>query len=106
MYRSAHQIVYGHNMSSGKMLQNLTFFLDEEFFADNKLITVNTLYGNYQFEIFSVYETPISYYYIKTDFRSKSEWLAFLEQIKDKSIHDSDIKMTEDDVVLTFFYLY
>lgn len=101
MYESAHQIVYGHNMSSGVMFQNLTYFENKDFYNENKIITVNTLYGNYLFEVFSVYETPISFLYIKTNFYTRTAWLDFINEVKDKSMHESDIELKEEDVVLT-----
>lgn len=101
MYKAAHQIVYGHNMLNGTMLQALTKYADEAFFEQNRYINLNTLYGNYTFEVFAAYETPISFYYFETNFASREAWRDFIEVFVDKSVHKRDITLTEDDVVLT-----
>lgn len=101
MYQAAHQIIYGHNMKNGTMFQELTKYEDEEFFKENRYITIDTLYGNYQFEVFSVYETPISFYYLETYFGERADWLEFIKVFQEKSMHQSDAKLTEDDVVIT-----
>ncbi len=101
MFKSAHQIIYGHNMNNGSMFQTLTRYEDEQFFKDHSYITLNTIYGDYQFEIFSVHESPISYYYINTEFNSNDEWLEFIEELQSKSMFSTDIELTKDDVVLT-----
>jgi len=101
MYMSAHQIVYGHNMKNGTMFQQLTKYQDEEFFQENRYININTLYGSYVFEVFSAYETPVSFYYLKTDFSDKGEWYEFIEMLQQKSDFETDIVLSSDDVVLT-----
>lgn len=101
MYQAAHHIIYGHNMKNGTMFQGLTKYEDEEFFKENRYITIDTLYGNYQFEVFSVYETPISFYYLETYFGDREDWLEFIKVFQEKSMHESDIELKEDDVVIT-----
>ena len=101
MYEAAHQIVYGHNMKNGSMFQALTRYEDAEFFENNRFISVNTLYGNYMFEVFAVYETPISYYYLEMEFTNRSAWKDFAEVFQEKSMHQTDVELTGDEVVLT-----
>ena len=101
MYQAAHQIVYGHNMKNGSMLQALTNYEDESFFIDNPHINIDTLYGDYTFEVFSVYETPIYFNYLKTEFGNRKKWLAFIQALQDKSMYERDIKLSENDVVVT-----
>lgn len=101
MYMSAHQIVYGHNMKNGTMFQQLTKYQDEEFFKENRYININTLYGNYVFEVFGAYETPISFYYLETGFEDKEDWLEFIKVFQEKSDFKTDIELSGKDVVLT-----
>ena len=101
MYKSAHQIVYGHNMKNGTMFQQLTKYEDEDFFNENRYININTLYGNYIFEVFAAYETPVSYYYLETDFNGKQDWLEFIEGFEERSAYDAGITLSGNDVVLT-----
>lgn len=101
MYMSAHQIVYGHNMKNGTMFQQLTKYQDEDFFKENRYININTLYGNYVFEVFSAYETPISFYYLETGFEDKEDWLEFIKVFQEKSDFKTNIKLSGKEVVLT-----
>lgn len=101
MYKSAHQIIYGHNMKNGTMFQQLTKYQDEEYFKENRYININTLYGNYVFEIFAAYETPISFYYLETEFADKDDWLEFIKVFQEKSDFETDIELSGDDVVIT-----
>jgi sortase B len=73
----------------------------ESFFMDNPYISIDTLYGNYTFEVFAAYETPISFNYINTEFEDRQEWFEFIQTLQEKSLFKRDIELTEDDVVLT-----
>lgn len=101
MFEAAHQIIYGHNMKNDTMFQQLTRYQDESFFNENRYINVNTLYGNYIFEVFAAYETPVSYYYIETSFADREKWLDFITVFQEKSDFETDIVLSGDDVVIT-----
>ena len=101
MFEAAHQIIYGHNMKNGTMFQQLTRYQEESFFNENRYINVNTLYGNYVFEVFAAYETPIAYYYLKTSFADRHNWLDFITVFQEKSDFQTDIVLSGNDVVVT-----
>src|SRR5690625_464638 len=50
-------VVYGHRMKDGSMFENLTKFLDEDFFHEHQTIEFDTLYDSYIGEVFAVYQT-------------------------------------------------
>ncbi len=98
---SGHYILYGHNMKNGSMFHNLMKYKDEDFFYDNRVFRFDTLYEDYEWEIFSAYVTDTDFYYIQTNFADDAEWLTFLNTIHDKSMFPTDVQLSADDVVLT-----
>ena len=96
-----HYILYGHNMKNGSMFHNLNKYADADFFEKNRMIRFDTLYKDYEWEVFSTYVTSTDFYYIDTTFKDDTEWLDFLHQIQQKSLHQTDIELQTDDVVLT-----
>jgi sortase B len=101
MFEAAHQVIYGHNMKNGTMFQQLTRYQDEAFFNENRYINVSTLYGDYVFEVFAAYETPITYYYLETSFPDRQKWLEFIKGFQVRSDFETDIVLSGKDVVLT-----
>ena len=101
MFDPAHNIIYGHNMKNGTMFQQLTKYQDETFFDKNRYITINTLYGNYVFEVFAAYETPVSFYYLETNFANDQMWLDFITVFQEKSAFETDIVLDGSDIVIT-----
>ena len=96
-----HYIIYGHNMKDGSMFHSLTDYKNEFSFYDNAVIRFDTLYQDYEWEVFSAYITDTNFYFIDTVFSSNDEWLDFLHNIQQKSLYTTDAKLSADDVILT-----
>lgn len=96
-----HYIVYGHNMENGAMFHNLLQYKDKDTFYGNRIIRFDTLYKDYEWEIFSAYATTTDFYYIDTVFKDDREWSSFLSAIQNKSMFETDTVLSPDDVVLT-----
>jgi len=95
-------ILYGHNMLNGTMFNDVTKFLDPEFFANNKYIKIYTLDGIFTYEVFSVYETEYDYPYITTAFQTRPEFVEFAERVRDNSKNVREgIEFGETDRILT-----
>lgn len=47
--------LFGRNMPNGEFFHDLSHFVNEEFFAQNRFVHLETDYGTYAFEIFSFY---------------------------------------------------
>lgn len=94
-------IVYGHRMKDGSMFQQLTKYLDKDFFDTHRTIQFDTLYDSYEGEIFAVYNTLTDFNYIQTDFDDDAEFGMLLSQIKDISKFESNVEVTEQDMILT-----
>lgn len=96
-----HYIIYGHRMKNGTMFKGLIKFMDKGFFYAHPVFAFDTLYEDMTWEIFSAYITNISDPYIRTDFDSPEEWLAFITELQRKSLYETGVALTADDIVLT-----
>lgn len=94
-------VIYGHRMKDGSMFQQLTKFLDQEFFESHRTFEYDTLYESYEAEIFAVYHTLTDFNYIATDFSSDEEYENLLADIQEKSLFQTDIEVSADDPIIT-----
>ncbi|MBJ7983078.1 class B sortase [Bacillus cereus] len=94
-------ILYGHRMKDGSMFGSLKKILEEDFFMSHRKLYYDTLFEGYDVEVFSVYTTTTDFYYIETDFGSNEDYASFLEKIKERSLYQTDTKVTADDQILT-----
>lgn len=94
-------ILYGHRMRDGSMFENLTKYLDRDFFEAHPTIQFDTLYESYEAEIFAVYHTLTSFNYIQTAFDDKEEFGQLLDEIYNATLYTRDVDVTEDDMILT-----
>lgn len=94
-------IIYGHNTTTDDNFTPILKYKDKNYFDKNKIIKLHTLDGNYEFEIFSVYITDKSFFYIDTVFNSIGEYTDFINQISSKSMYETGIKVTDKDNILT-----
>lgn len=99
--KNMHYIIYGHNSSEDSCFTPLLKYKDESFFKDHKTIEFSTIDGNYKWEIFSVYITDTSFFYIDTNFEDDTEYEDFLRTLKNKSSYDTGVEVTKDDTILT-----
>jgi sortase B len=94
-------ILYGHSMKNGTMFGDILKYESKWNFENHNIIQFDTLYENYTWEIFSAYVSDKDFYYIQTDFDSDEEYKTFLQTIKEKSFHPSDMEVSEEDKILT-----
>src|SRR5690625_2573731 len=94
-------IIYGHRMKDGSMFQQLTKFLDQDFFEEHRTFEYDTLYESYEAEIFAVYQTLTDFNYIETDFSSDEAYEKLLADIQEKSLFQTDIEVNADDPIIT-----
>ncbi|MFA9557612.1 class B sortase [Evansella sp. AB-rgal1] len=96
-----HTIIYGHHMKDGTMFKELEKYKEKDFFHNNSIITLQTLYEEVEWEIFSAYVTSTDFYYIVTHFRSNRDFVDFAAELKKKSIFPTNIEIGETDQILT-----
>ena len=94
-------VIYGHRMKDGSMFQQLTKFLDQDFFDTHRTFEYDTLYESYEAEIFAVYNTLTEFDYIQTDFASDEAYEQLLSRIKEKSMFQTDIEVSASDQIIT-----
>ena len=107
--QNTNTIIYGHNMKSDLMFGTLDNYLDENFYANHKTITFNTIYEHRTYEVFAVCLAKVEYqdentyrYYNFIQANNKAEWQAFLDNINSLSVYDLDLsEIKETDKFLT-----
>lgn len=94
-------IVYGHNMKNKTMFNNLNKFKDDDFFKENNRIKITMDEKEFLYEVFSAYIVESDYDYLKTSFNSKSDYQKYIDAITSKSLHESNIKVSSNDKIVT-----
>jgi len=94
-------ILYGHNNRDGTMFNGLVHYFGEDFFNEHRIITFDTLAGEMQWEVFAVFETHVEFYYINTLFPTDKDWFNFITYCQSLSVHETDVVLQRDDIVLT-----
>ncbi|KOS69694.1 sortase [Lysinibacillus contaminans] len=94
-------ILYGHAMKNGTMFGSLKNYLQQEYVDTHNKIYVDTLYEGYDIEVFAAYETTIDFYYIETEFTTDEAFLEFIEEVKEKSVIQTDVEIGLDDKIVT-----
>ncbi|MBO1004060.1 class B sortase [Pseudogracilibacillus auburnensis] len=94
-------VLYGHRMKDETMFNQLTKYVDKDFFTHHSKVYFDTLYGSYDAEVFAVYYTTTDFDYIQTEFESRDEYKSLLEEIHEKSIYQTDVSVSEDDQMIT-----
>ena len=89
-------VIYGHNMKDGSMFGKLKSL---------KNMGSTTIYyyennNTYIFKVFSIYEIDAEDYYTKTNI-SDTEYLDFLNTLKERSINKYDYNPSLEDKILT-----
>ena len=97
-------IIYGHNrLLNGVMFGTLNKTLYKSWYTnpENQIIRFDTLYGSYQYKIFSIYTIPTTNDYLKTTYTDDNQKIEFLNTIKNRSIYNFDIALDKNSKVLT-----
>ena len=101
---SKNLILFGHNMRDNTMFATLKNFLvgTNAYFNSHKYIFIDTLYGTYRYEIYSVYKTTPEDIYLRTGFASNSDFLTWCSQTQQRSNYKNDaISFSATDRILT-----
>ena len=94
-------VLYGHNITTGSMFNNVQCFFEDEYFFEKK-IYLYTLDGVFVYEPFSIYETSYDSGYVQMNFQSDEEYMSFLKQIeKSSQMPDKGYDITPETKILT-----
>lgn len=100
-HNNKHFILYGHNMKNKSMFASLLNYESRWYMEQHPVIEFDTLYENAKWEIFSAYYTDIRHDYLKTEFNDAEQYKSFINDLKSRSLHKSDVEISEKDVILT-----
>lgn len=101
---SRNLILHGHNMRDNTMFATLANYLKgtPAYYDSHKYIFIDTLYGTYRYEIYSVYKTFPEDIYLRNAFESNESFLAWCSETNSKGLHRSDAtSFTAADRILT-----
>lgn len=95
-------IFYGHNLLNDNAFGSLDLLFQEDWINDsNKKIVVLTENKQCIYEIFSVYYSDPTSYYLQVDFDSGDVYLNFLNNLKEKSNVSISSELSVDDRIIT-----
>ena len=105
---SANILIYGHNMTTGKMFHSLFEYEDEEFYKEHKYIVFNTIYGDGVYEIIAAFRTQIyspDYtgfkYYEFFDAANEEEFKEYVRNCQAKTPYVTDASAEYGDTLIT-----
>ena len=95
-------VIYGHNRKDGSMFGTLKNILKEEWYSKEENLVINFITEQEQskYQVFSVYKIKKEDYYINTEFK-ENEFSEFINTLKNRSVKDFEIEVTENDSILT-----
>ena len=95
-------VIYGHNRKDGSMFGTLKNILKEEWYSNEENLVIDFITEQEQakYQVFSVYKIKNEDYYIDTEF-SKTEFKKFVKTLKNRSIKNFGVEVTDDDSILT-----
>lgn len=94
-------LVYGH--SSENIYTDFNFlqeFYDKEYYDTHKYLEITTNTIKKKYEIFSVYTEIEDFSYMQTDFNNDLDYLNHINELKNNSIYDTNVKLSEKDEIL------
>lgn len=100
-FNDRHTAIYGHYTWTGKMFGDLHKYKEELFSNENRIIKLNTLYGEKEFQIFSVYVDSAEEYKLKFDFKDDAEYKGYLKILSELSMHPFESNLNSEKLILT-----
>ncbi|MGI6069105.1 MAG: class B sortase [Blautia sp.] len=101
-FSDCNTIVYGHNMKNGSMFGTLKYFTEKDAYAKSPYIWILTPDGNYRYEIFAAYVTPVNSDTYTLFKGPGKEFQSYMKEMKGNSeIQTRDMEMDVKDKVIT-----
>ena len=97
----AHTIIYGHQMNNRTMFHDLKLYEDQEFYDEQPIGYLLTPQGTYLLEFFSGYVSSVDTNAWQLNFTEEGSFTSWLEDIQGRSAFTSDVKLREEDRVIT-----
>ena len=87
------RIIYGHNMNNGTMFGSLKRYLDEAFYAENAVFTLDTATGRETYRLIAVYEAKLESdsfaFYTYTNIADAAAYREYVANVVARSVHGS-----------------
>ena len=100
-------VIYGPYMPNNLLFATLDQYRTVEGYKNAPLIEYSTLYETYTFKVFAAFiatDNPASdggFYFATTDFVSDAKFSEFINEVKMRSIFNTDISVQTDDKLIT-----
>lgn len=107
-FTSKNNIIYAHSRLDKTMFGSLSKVLKQSWYKDksNHIIRLSTPTEDSLWQIFSVYVIKEETYYITTSWPSDTEYLDFLNTIKERSKYNFNTELNTNDKILTLSTCY
>lgn len=107
-FTSKNNIIYAHSRLDKTMFGSLSKVLKQSWYKDksNHIIRLSTPTEDSLWQIFSVYVIKEETYYITTSWSSDTEYLDFLNTIKERSKYNFNTELNINDKILTLSTCY
>lgn len=96
-------IIYGHHISNNKMFGGLENYKQEDYYKEHQIIKFYTKEEKAEYEIIAVFKT-VAYtgfkYYNYCNFKSESEFIAFINKCYDLAFYDTGKKAEYGDKLI------
>ncbi len=107
--QSQNVVIYGHHMKDGTMFGPLKNYVDIDFYKKNPIIDFRTLGYEDQYKIFAIFITNANpahdngevFNYRKCEFANGTEFMSWIDEVKKRSVINTNVDVIEDDYVLT-----
>ncbi len=101
-------IIYAHGRIDNSMFGSLRKTLKNSWYGnpDNYIINFSTENYNSLWQIFSIYKIPTTSDYLQIDFYSDTEYLDWLNMLKDRSIYDFKTNVNSENKIITLSTCY
>lgn len=95
-------VIYGHFMKDRTMFSDIAKYKNEEFFNDqSKYISIMIGNKEYKYEVFSAYPIRADDIVMPLEFEDNIEYLKYLEELVDLSLHEKDVEFDTSKKMLT-----
>lgn len=96
-------VIYGHNTTDKTMFGTLRNVVKKEWYenVDNHIINLVLENEVLTYQVFSSYTIKVEDYYINTIFKDDTEFNAFINTLKRRSVYDYGVDVSGEDSILT-----
>jgi len=94
-------LIYGHETRTGDMFGTLKHYRNQEFYDNNPVMDLFTPEKDYKIILFAGHLAHSVRDHPPLEFNSDEDFLAYIKQIKGKSVFSSDIEVTPEDRIIS-----